>query len=202
MSFNFALFGERRKKGTKGGFGRGAVTIGDIGVAKFHDKITKKQMTDVQIATSDLDKELRSYPDITEAGRMYWRDEMAGMEQIRYMNMKVLAAVLVYLNEIRGNLIPEAFTNQRLEPFFEKLFKAKARKTGEGEVIGKKETEVETRNKEEDRTMKVIRYKEMFLRYARAVLLYRAEFQERVEAMVPPMEQLTLEDENTDDEGY
>jgi len=170
MSFNFALFGNRRKKGF-GGMGRGGpVTIGDVGLAKFHAKITKKDMTDVQIATSDLEKELRTYQEITEILRMDWRNEMAGMEQVRYMNMKVLAAVLVYIRQVGEDLNPRTFNDRTLEPYLARLLPTNIKS-------------------EEERKAITIKYKEELLRYARAIISYRISFKEGVEAMAYPEEE-------------
>lgn len=162
MSFSLALYGDRGKK--KGvGLGRGGIAIGDIGVTKFHQRVTKRQMTDVQLAASNLEKELRSYQDITEATRFLWKDEMAGMEQLRSMNMKVLAAVLVLLHQLRGDLTPAGFTDAVLNPYLSRL--------------------LPTNLAPEELAYRTIRFKETILRYARAVLLYRAELAERAAAI-------------------
>lgn len=175
MSFSLALYGDRGKK--KGaGVGRGGIAIGDIGVTKFHQRVTKKQMTDVQIAVTNLEKELRSYQDITEATRFQWKDEMSGMEQVRYMNMKVLAAVLVLLHQLRGNLTPESFNDLVLAPYLARL--------------------LPTSLSAEDRAYRTLRFKETLLRYARAVLLYRADIQEQAQAIMPAA---ATEDDEEDD---
>lgn len=169
MSLNLALLGEKPKTKLIGPTrGKTTLTVSDASMAK----LTRKQMTDVQLATLDLEKELRSYQDITENRRYLWREEMTGLEQIRTMNMRLLAAALVYINQVLHgdpqNLIPEVFTDEILQPYLDKVLPAGAN---------------------------VRAYKEDLFRYIRAVLTYRATKEERLmelqeqQAQVAPVEE-------------
>jgi hypothetical protein len=69
-------------------------------------------LTPVQIARNRLVRELEKAPfnKISQKKRYDLADEMSRMEQLRFMNMTVLACALDFLREFRGEVTPETFT--------------------------------------------------------------------------------------------
>jgi hypothetical protein len=129
---------------------RGPVVFGETKFKK--GKITKKNLNDLELAKANLANEFKAYPDIQMETRYALIEEMSNYEQFKHMNMKTLASVLAYLNRFNvrslDDFSPDIFTNNYLKPYFEIL-------------------DVNKDNK--------IKYKETFLRYILAILLFRKE---------------------------
>ena len=91
---------------------------------------------------------------------------MNGAEQIRFMNMPVLAAVLNYMRSVNNDVNPDNFNYVRISGFIDNLLPR--REVGEGGVKSK-----DLSNEE----LEIIRLRlaATFLRYIRYILLLRQE---------------------------
>jgi len=120
-------------------------------------KLKSIQQTPNQIALKKLSEILNEYPWKREnRTEELVRDEASRLSQLRYMNMKVLAATLFFLNDIEFDLIPENFTDSRLEIPLSKLMPT---------VTELKEAKIGMEEAEAIR----IKFKASILRYAFAI---------------------------------
>lgn len=118
MSFTFTNAGEFSKRG-KGRLGR-RVRIED----KKKGGGKKQHLTPDQIALNKLFNELDK-PGMTLQDRYYYRNLMENAEQIRFMNMKVLAAVLLYMHSVGNVVSDQTFNYNTILPSIEILMDEK-----------------------------------------------------------------------------
>ena len=133
---------ERRKEDQLARFGARPSPIGEFGYA-IH--------TPSEIAANKLSKALEKYPDITQEGRQIFRNEFVDMPNLRYMNMKVMAAVISFMN--KNKFVPENFKDDIIIPYMSQLLP----KDGVSP---------------EDRRRLIIRFKAQMLIYIRSILRF------------------------------
>ena len=152
-----------------GGTGQGVRGGGDVGspAEKGDDgrpPIPKRQMSPAQLAAWSLTNELKAYPSVTKDMRQEFHDEMLDMPQLRKMNMGVLAAALVFIEQTGGDITPQAFQSRILDEIIEPL-------TPDPIPPG-----VENRMaKVEERDIIIVKLKASVLRYMIAVVTFRRE---------------------------
>lgn len=78
----------------------GPLKIADPGRGGYQQRITRKHMTSAELAGLNFNKALQRYSDITDTARRNLQSELSAMEQFRYLNMKLLAAVAVFLIKV------------------------------------------------------------------------------------------------------
>lgn len=144
----------------------------------------KQAQTPDDIAIKKLTK-LLDKPGLTQRDRFSMADVMKRAEQIRFMNMPVLAQVLLYMHSV-GNAVTEAnFNYNVVRPYIDKLLPRKeVTETGvKGKDIPEEEMEIMR-----------LRMAATFLRYIRYVSLLREQATQELEAaqlrqgeMAPPI---------------
>jgi hypothetical protein len=99
----------RRGKGTRKTRHGPAMRIG---------RKSEKQLSPNAIAINRLRNFLKG-PDLSFADRRYYEHLMENAEQIRFMNMQVLAQVLLYMNTENND--PQNFSYEAITPYIERL---------------------------------------------------------------------------------
>lgn len=126
-------------------------------------EIRKKDMTPKALALAKLVDSLNHDFTIPEGLQKVFSNEMAGLEHLRYMNMKTLAAALVYLRSLNNDttlFTPDRFINDpEVTRLIDKLIPEK-----------KPGAKVET---PEERAELLDRQRASLIRYIRAVQDYR-----------------------------
>jgi hypothetical protein len=132
-------FGPERLRGeqqARFGFGRG-----------------RRVMTPSELAAWRLNQALAKYPEFTREARQSLQDEFIDMTGLRTMNMKVLAAVLSFLN--KNQPIPDNFHNNIIVPYIRQLLPSDL--------------------DSDERNRLIIRFKAEMLTYMRAIDRFRGE---------------------------
>jgi hypothetical protein len=148
MSTTYTAFGERSRRG------RPRPTPRRGAKSPRRPGARRRQLTPEQLAGIALSRALAEIPGTTEELRRQFQDEMMEMEQIRYMNMRVLAATLMFLHNVGDEVTPENFTDQNLAPVIINVLPA-------------------SDLPEMERRLTYIKLKETILRYIRAVQIFR-----------------------------
>lgn len=131
----------------------------------------RQVQTPDDIAIKKLMKLLEK-PGLTQRDRFSYRDLMSQAEQIRFMNMPVLAEVLLYMHNVGNDVRPDNFNYNAILPYIERLLPQ--REIGEGGVKGKEIPENE-------KNIMRLRMAATFLRYIRYVSLLRQEAAEQLQ---------------------
>lgn len=131
----------------------------------------KQAQTPDDIAIKKLTK-LLDKPGLTQKDRYNYAGLMRQAEQIRFMNMPVLAEVLLYMHNV-GNVVTEAnFNYNAIRPYIDRLLPR--REITEGGLKGKEISE-------EELEIMRLRMAATFLRYIRYVSLLREQAAEELE---------------------
>ena len=164
---------ERRKGEQLARFGRGpSRMVGAPG--ELYRQLTQRRMTPNELAAWKLNQALEKYPEFTEEGRQLFQNEFVNMLGLRYMNMKVMAATLSFLNSNCPPTriseepcpIPKSFEDEHIIPYMSQLLP----------VNGKVEAdEKQTQNNQEELRRLIIRFKAQILIYIRAIGFFRSE---------------------------
>src|SRR3989338_1352403 len=93
-----------------------------------------------QIALRKLDKHLDK-PGLDRSERIETKNRVAGAEQLRFMNMEVLAEVLLYMRHVGYNVTYENFTYEAILPYINRL--VRRRKVVDGGTATREIPEVE-----------------------------------------------------------
>lgn len=126
MSLVFTTTGEFRGKGNR------QVRQGPRGKAgESYKSRPYKQLTPVEIARNRLVNELERGPfgRMEKNNRYKLADEMTRMEQLRFMNMRVLACALDFLNNHRGETDTDTFTYPNIKRYIEYLLPSQEERT-------------------------------------------------------------------------
>jgi hypothetical protein len=124
----------------------------------------KQAQTPDDIAIKRLTK-LLDKPGLTQADKMAYISLMRRAEQLRVMNMPVLAEVLLYIHNVGGVITEQNFNYDAILPYIERLMPK--REIAEG---GTKARDVQ----EEDLEIMRLRMAASFLRYIRYVMNLQA----------------------------
>lgn len=131
----------------------------------------KQAVTPDEIALKKLLR-LLDKPGLSKKDRYSYVDLMRRAEQIRFMNMGVLAEVLLYMHNV-GNIVTETnFSYQAILPYIDRLLpKKEINEAGTGKEIA-----------EEDLQIMRLRMAATFLRYIRYVSFLRQQAEEELQA--------------------
>lgn len=140
---------ERRRGEQQARFGRGGGKMTGTPGGKRRPLMTSKE-----IAALKLNQALMAYGNFTAAARQQAQDEFVSMEVLPTMNMKVLAATLSFLYDVREPT-PANFRDEVILPYIEGLLPANL--------------------KAQDRQRLIIRFKAQILTYIRAIQLHRED---------------------------
>jgi hypothetical protein len=132
-----------------------------------------------QIALRKLNK-LLDKPGLDRDDRIQSQNKVAGAEQLRFMNMAVLAEVLLFMHDVGHNVTYDNFNYTAILPYVNRLLPR--REVIEGGITTKEipETELEIMR---------LRMAATFLRYIRFVSLYQAEMAQQIEEATEQMGQ-------------
>lgn len=131
----------------------------------------KQIQTPDDIAIKKLLK-LLDKPGLTQRDRYAYAELMRGAEQIRFMNMPVLAEVLLYMHYAGNDITGENFNYAIIQPYVDRLLPR--REIAEDGVRTKEISE-------EELEIMRIRMAATFLRYIRYVSLLRQQAAEQLE---------------------
>lgn len=144
----------------------------------------KQIQTPDDIAIKKLTK-LLDKPGLTQKDRYSYAELMRRAEQIRFMNMPVLAEVLLYMHNAGNVITGENFNYNSIQPYIDRLLPR--REIMEGGIRPKEIPE-------EELEIMRIRMAATFLRYIRYILLLRqqaaeelADAQDQQTEMKPPI---------------
>lgn len=140
----------------------------DINARRGGEKSTQ---TPDDIAVKKLEK-LLDKPGLTQRDRYAYGGLMRRAEQIRFMNMAVLAEVLLYMHNIGNEVTVNNFNNDIIKPYIDRLLPR--RETIEGGIKTKEITEDEL-------NIMRLRMAATFLRYIRYVIQIREQADQDLE---------------------
>lgn len=131
----------------------------------------KTTQTPDDIAIKKLRK-LLDRPGLTKTDRFNYSDLMKRAEQIRFMNMPVLAEVLIFMHDVRNPVTEANFSYNAIRPYIDRLLPQ--REVQEGGIRAKEipEDELEIMR---------LRLAATFLRYIRYVSLLREQAAQELE---------------------
>ena len=124
-------------------------TRGDAGLRVGFGR-AKKRFTSEELASYNLYKALKNYPQFNKEARQNYQNKYVNMPDLEYMNMDVLAAVIAFMN--KNTLTKSSFQDKNIVPYFKLLY-----------PINKKLSKEET-------NILNIKLKAQFLKYIRAIL--------------------------------
>lgn len=157
---------------------------------RTHVEVTTRRGTEKQAQTPDdiaIKKliKLLDEPGLTQKDRYSYAGLMRQAEQIRFMNMPVLAKVLLYMHNVGNVVTAENFNYDAIRPYIDRLLPRK-----EVQERGVREKEIP----EEELEIMRLRMAATFLRYIRYVSLLREEAARELEEaqklqgeMAPPI---------------
>lgn len=149
-----------RRRGRVGGPGGDRTVIGgDQGGIQLHRRLTRRQMTPIQLSAYRVRKILENFTDTTPELRERYYAELSTFEPVQAMNAELLAAALILLFRTRDNITPQVFANNGLIiSVLERLLP-----NGGANITNPNNDELLTR------------YKADLLRYIRAILFARSQ---------------------------
>lgn len=142
---------ERRKEGQVSRYGRGGFSAPGIPGAK----IVRVPKTPKELAAWKLNQALSKYTKFSMEARQEYQGEFANMPNLRTLNMKVLAAAITLLSDIKEPT-PESFKDRNILPYIDPLLPAKQLNESEHKRL-------------------IVKYKEMILIYITAIQNYRRD---------------------------
>jgi hypothetical protein len=152
MSFPyFSLYGDKRRPKTN------IIKKEGISLGKLVSKTTNLERSNFELAMINLAKELHNYTNVTTEFKKNVISEIQALDQLKSMNMKVLAYALVLLKDGQEIINVNTFKDENLKDYFLKLSvrKSEAKKTKKNFELIKME------------------YKATLFRYIKKVLLFR-----------------------------
>ena len=118
-------------------------------------KKVRQEYTPTETAAFELFKALGNYPEFTKEHRQNLQNEFFNMENLEFMNMESLAAVLSFLHSY-PNYKPANFKNKTILGYFKNILPLNFGK------LTKKEQKILH-----------VRYKAQFLKYIRSINVFR-----------------------------
>lgn len=148
---------------------------------QYHGMSDGKSSSPDDIALNKLYRQLSVGEGIDKDTLNGIKNKVKGAEQLRFMNMEVLAQVLIYMDRVGYDITYENFNYNAILPYINKLLQK--RKIGTSD----RDTEIATSGFKTKETSPVdleisrLRMAATFLRYIRFVLIYQKEKNKMIE---------------------